>query len=53
MTEKIKNYQKRNNMKKKKSDLQQIAEELTNLSPAEIEVLRFACDHDNPLVCKK
>ena len=39
--------------KKKKSDLQQIAEELTNLSPAEIEVLRFACDHDNPLVSKR
>ena len=40
-------------MKKKKSDLQQIAEELANLSPAEIEVLRFACDNDNPLVCKR
>ena len=53
MTEKIKNYQRRNNMKKRKSDLQQIAEELANLSPAEIEILRFACDHDNPLVCKK
>lgn len=41
------------NMKKKKSDLQQIAEELANLSPAEIEVLRFACDHDNPVVSKR
>lgn len=40
-------------MKKKKSDFQQIADELTNLSPAEIEVLRFACDHDNPLVYKR
>ena len=39
--------------KKKKSDLQQIAEELANLSPAEIEVLRFACDNDNPLVSKR
>lgn len=42
-----------NNMKKKKSDFQQIADELANLSPTEIEVLRFACDHDNPLVCKR
>ena len=30
-----------------------IADELANLSPAEIEVLRFACDHDNPLVSKR
>ncbi len=40
-------------MKKKESDFQQIADELENLSPAEIEVLRFACEHDNPLVCKR
>jgi hypothetical protein len=40
-------------MKKKKSDLQQIADELANLSPAEIEVLRFVCENDNPLVCKR
>lgn len=40
-------------MKKKKSDLQQIAEELANLSPAEIEVLRFACENDNPVVSKR
>lgn len=40
-------------MKKKKSDLQQIAEELANLSPAEIEILRFACDNDNSLVSKR
>ena len=39
--------------KKKKSDFQQIADELANLSPAEIEILRFACDNDNPLVCKR
>lgn len=39
--------------KKKKSDLQQIADALANFSPAEIEILRFACDNDNPLVCKR
>ena len=39
--------------KKKKSDFQHIDEELESLSPAEIEVLRFACDNDNPLVSKR
>jgi len=39
--------------KKKKSGIKWIAEELANLSPAEIEVLRFVCEHDNPLVCKR
>lgn len=35
----------------KKSRIQEIAEELANLSPAEVELLRFACGNDNPLAC--
>lgn len=39
-------------MKQKKSALQDIADKLSNLSPGEIELLRFACGNENP-VCSK
>lgn len=38
-------------MKKKKSEIQQIAEDLARLSPMEVEILRFACGNDNPMSC--
>lgn len=39
-------------MKRKKSDLQDIADKLVTLSPREVELLRFACGNENP-VCSK
>lgn len=39
-------------MKRKKSDLKDIADKLANLLPGEIELLRFACGNENP-VCFK
>ena len=36
-----------------KSGLQQIADDLSKLSPKEIELLRFACGNDNPQAYKR
>lgn len=39
--------------KKKESGIRQIAEEMARLSPSEVEILRFACENDNPVVSKR
>lgn len=40
-------------MELEKSDLQDIADTLANLSPREVEILKFACDNDNPVACRR
>lgn len=40
-------------MTKKKSNFQQIADELASLSPMDVEMLRFAYGNDNPIACTK